>query len=529
MKSSPFPVPPQNRWSFLPKASDRWPVAALGLFASILAMRAVAVVPLSQLMIDDGFYYLRIAHNLAWGLGSTWDGLHATNGYHPLWLLCLVPLRRAVPDPDTALAAVFAVETGLLAIAVVLLYLACRRVAGRWISSLAALLWLGVTYRWFFSGMEYALHTVLILAVISVYSRWSSRRPSALGGLLAVAFLARIDTLLLAGVLAIAGLVSASLETNKSTWLLKLLAPLALVVTGYIALNLMFFGHPLPVSGVVKGDWSRYLLHHDALFVRHGFWVSKAANWLWPTRLALGAWSLTLAAGTVGIAVVAGVAARWFRGNGLDVALRPLAPFIVFSLLSFLTYATVYHGLWSTSAWYFAIQPILAALLLASLAERAAHGLAKPKAVASLVAIAMALAGARLFAGIGQAQPPEGHGIQPVLAALATLPEDAALASWNGGAMAYLSGREVIALDGLANSWDYARSHRHDLCAYWRATGVTHLVDAFRFIEGRPANSVYPGDPGYSSYADCADRLKVVWTAEPSTAVVRMAILELTE
>ncbi len=35
--------------------------------------------------IDDTFYYTRIAEHIAAGHGSTYDGMEATNGYHPLW------------------------------------------------------------------------------------------------------------------------------------------------------------------------------------------------------------------------------------------------------------------------------------------------------------------------------------------------------------------------------------------------------------------------------------------------------------
>ena len=38
---------------------------------------------------DDFFYYAQVARHLAQGAGSTFDGIHRTNGYHPLWLLCL--------------------------------------------------------------------------------------------------------------------------------------------------------------------------------------------------------------------------------------------------------------------------------------------------------------------------------------------------------------------------------------------------------------------------------------------------------
>jgi len=46
---------------------------------------------------DDSFFYIKTANNLAKGLGSTFDGINLTNGYHPLYFICLVILF-ALPD-----------------------------------------------------------------------------------------------------------------------------------------------------------------------------------------------------------------------------------------------------------------------------------------------------------------------------------------------------------------------------------------------------------------------------------------------
>ena len=43
---------------------------------------------------DDFFYYAKAAHNLAFHGVSTFDGVHPTNGYHPLWMLVLTGLSR---------------------------------------------------------------------------------------------------------------------------------------------------------------------------------------------------------------------------------------------------------------------------------------------------------------------------------------------------------------------------------------------------------------------------------------------------
>lgn len=48
--------------------------------------------PLNNLFIyflDDSYFYLKIAQNIALGFGSTFDRVNLTNGYHPLWLILL--------------------------------------------------------------------------------------------------------------------------------------------------------------------------------------------------------------------------------------------------------------------------------------------------------------------------------------------------------------------------------------------------------------------------------------------------------
>src|SRR5262245_13750371 len=71
--------------------ADGWIVLGLaGYSLGVTAWLLANVTPL--LVVDDGFYYFKIAQNLARGAGSSFDGINPTNGYHPLWLLCLVPV-----------------------------------------------------------------------------------------------------------------------------------------------------------------------------------------------------------------------------------------------------------------------------------------------------------------------------------------------------------------------------------------------------------------------------------------------------
>src|SRR5262245_53677693 len=133
--------------------SDRWIV--LSLMGYSLAVLVTLLVLGVQLTDDDGFYYFRIAQHLALGHGSTFDGIHVTNGYHPLWLLCLTPIFWLAPAPEAALLLGTIVQGILAAAAVGLLYAIARLAYGQLAAILGTLLWMLLTYRESLTGLEY--------------------------------------------------------------------------------------------------------------------------------------------------------------------------------------------------------------------------------------------------------------------------------------------------------------------------------------------------------------------------------------
>ncbi len=56
----------------------------------------VALAPEGRLLnwykTDDAFYYFKVAQNISEGRGITFDGLSATNGFHPLWMAICIPI-----------------------------------------------------------------------------------------------------------------------------------------------------------------------------------------------------------------------------------------------------------------------------------------------------------------------------------------------------------------------------------------------------------------------------------------------------
>ncbi|HEX8217579.1 MAG TPA: hypothetical protein VF914_00050 [Chloroflexia bacterium] len=152
-------------------------------------------------MPDDAFYYFQTARHIAAGDGSTFDGLHPTNGYHPLWMLALVPFSMIAPDPATftRLALTLCILFGLLSAA--LLYLLLRRLTPSWwIPPLGAGLYFlnsqAIVSN--LNGLETSLSTLFFVAALYLtmragQERQATRQAMLLGLCLGLLFLARTD------------------------------------------------------------------------------------------------------------------------------------------------------------------------------------------------------------------------------------------------------------------------------------------------------------------------------------------------
>lgn len=150
---------------------------------------------------DDAFYYLQTARHIAAGDGSTFDGLHPTNGYHPLWMLTLVPFSVIAQDlvAFTRLALVLSILCGLLSAA--LLHLLLRRLTTAWwIPPLGAGLYFlnsqAIVSN--LNGLETSLSTLFFVASAYLTVRAGQERQTTgqavlLGLCLGLLFLARTD------------------------------------------------------------------------------------------------------------------------------------------------------------------------------------------------------------------------------------------------------------------------------------------------------------------------------------------------
>ena len=259
--------------------ADRTAISGPGLLARIDSLRphigfiTLGLIVLTQLWIvstpwrthgnllqyteDDFFFYLKIAQNLAAGRGSTFDGVHYTNGYHPLWLLALTALSGLTTS--TAVAIAFVAVTSLCA--TVFTYRALELLLSdfgldEFLLSAIVLLACTLAIRIFLDGMETTLAIPLMLASMLYVQRGlhdgSFREGLILGLLLSFTGLARLDSLiwsaLLLGALAWSRESRSFLTVAFLTGLAVGFVPVAI----YFGVNIHYFGTLLPVSGTAK-------------------------------------------------------------------------------------------------------------------------------------------------------------------------------------------------------------------------------------------------------------------------------------
>ena len=90
---------------------------------------------------DDAFYYFKTAQNIVEGHGVTFDGIARTNGFHPLWMIILLPIfTLARFDLILPLRLVIILQVMLGLGSALILYQLGRSLCSRWVSFLMALI-----------------------------------------------------------------------------------------------------------------------------------------------------------------------------------------------------------------------------------------------------------------------------------------------------------------------------------------------------------------------------------------------------
>jgi hypothetical protein len=447
-------------------------VAVLTATFGLAFRAAVIALPTETLtaryLADDYFYYLGVAANLADGNGSSFDGgVTRTNGYQPLFLWSLVATFLSGAGRTGAIHVGLALQAIAAAVAALLAFHCLFVRDARWAGAAAAGL---LSLNLFFvlptlTGFEMAFALAAMLLALAAWDR--NCHPFLVGLLCGFSVLARVDTLVMAGVFAVA------MATQRRLGDIARFTLGVALVAGPVALwNAIAFGHPLPDSGVIKAHYrgvGAILQAASAvgLAVPRILLPGRVVDWCLSVA-PLAIWLLAAI-----ILLICGRAA-WRRENRVLGALA-----VGFALPYIALIDPQETG--ALVRYFYPVWAILAMLMARSF---------RPAAVALLVVI-HAL-DVTVYARWDRATLPapsfvgSAHVLAPAVIER-TVPPGQLVGSFDAGALGYFSPRPVINLDGLANHEivELRRTCRvpYEACLreYLRAKGISVLAGGTGF------------------------------------------------
>ncbi|MDP8256050.1 MAG: glycosyltransferase family 39 protein [Candidatus Alcyoniella australis] len=448
-------------------------------------------------LADDAFYYFQIARNIVNGVGPTFDGSVATNGFHPVYMALLLPLFAIWPEGGDApvRAAMLLLAAAWLATAVPL-YLIGRELCGRAAGLFAALMFCLSPYTAVISGM--GVESPLAVLVMAWAAYWQLTRVRAqpdaplkrvvvLGALLGLAMLCRTDSGLICVVLGLDLLWSMrSRPTRALRNALVCAATAGLVFAPWPLWSYIVLGHAGQDSGSALLVLTRHELANSGMEV--GSYATLKLREALNMHLLrfLGFSTRAQALGLWGVLAVAAIVARIVRGPSGRAPGRGAFIFVG-ALAIWLFYAAIF---WSQRFWYHGHTLFALSLLLGLLACRMRDLFSARRTSAALVLIAVLLAG-----WTPTALAIWKNGVQPWQSRYYQAAQDLGadriegvdphepLGAFNSGIYAYVSGREVVNLDGVVNREARDALAQGRLDQYLRQRRIDLIIDHAELIQ----------------------------------------------
>jgi 4-amino-4-deoxy-L-arabinose transferase-like glycosyltransferase len=519
--------------SALPGDGSRRPArlivgALLGLLLAIQVSQGVRVASLPPIqlvswnvIIDDGFYYLQVARNLARGHGSTFDRVSRTNGYQPLWAAMLVPIFWFCDDAAVGLRAAIVLATLLGAASVLLVFVGLQRLVGLGAALLACAVLVANPY--FLQILQGGLETpALFFCLAGLLAFWAYRGERVLAGerwpclqlgaILGLIVLARTDVALgllpFGLVLLLAGPGSAWARLRRA---LLVAGPAAALLAPFSLWSLITQGSPVPVSGLVKRWVAATFTPTRELWYATEQWrgLTRTLHLLaWPHRvsapelLAQVAPALKYPAALLAFLALRLAWSRRARANRLSWLLAGAAAtgLTLHALYLFFIYRSTghwnYHYFFPAALLFTLVAAVAAPLLVADLGLLVDRLLLRGRLRAGFAALAAALTlpavAALVHRGLGDFElhmhelrkpPAESFRKSRWDAAehMRSFPQDEVFGSWWAGTLGYLSDRRVMNLDGVVNSGAFFRDvlRTNSVPRWLQQRPVPHLVDFF--------------------------------------------------
>lgn len=241
--------------------------------------------------LDDAYFYLTIARNLAMGMGSTFDGLSQTNGYQPLWMSVLVVAFKVTGAVSSTggIQLAFALAGLCVVGGALVLSRLVDRLGGSPLVRIASVLGVfSVSGFWFF-GLEAQLNVLVAAAFFTaLWTRWESLAvPTTNARMaawpLALASTAMVLTRLDLFVWVTPVLFALAVARHRGGWSRARVVRAALVEQGvplvcvlaYLAMNKRVFGVWMPISAMLRSKSPGVSL--DAAWLHSGIELATLA------------------------------------------------------------------------------------------------------------------------------------------------------------------------------------------------------------------------------------------------------------
>lgn len=458
-------------------------VLVVTLMLMCLALVTVSVRPVRVLLVqpfmEDTYYALSVARNLASGHGLTIDGTQWTNGFQPLFTFVESVAFVLPTETSTSLRVILLIQAAMLLAAAGLLgiivrnFLGSQTPAGKAGLVVAPILFLGslFTINTGLNGLETGPLMLGYAGTCWAFQRYGAstpRRAVALGALFGLLILTRID----AAVVVIALLIAVWRAFGVTRALIS--AVLAVGVSApWFLYNVLVFGSLMPSSGTAQTEIAlnaeRVTQMLEALSV-------VLMPWL-PLSTFDKEWSIVLRLGLA--AVVACVlwrtgAFRALNGTSLRIAQFAgafLAGYVVLACY----YATTSFAIWFYGR-YLAPLTLLSAGCLALLISRSFNRLL------AIMTGAIGLLGVAACLGLWTTTVYPGNPMYTDQLALveATVPRGQLVAAKQTGTLGFFRER-IINLDGKVNP--QAIEFRDNLPGLLERSRVNWLCDYPTFIQ----------------------------------------------
>jgi hypothetical protein len=434
------------------------------LFADIRAI--VRFVP------DDAAYYFRISENIAAGKGSTFDGIHPTNGYQPLWLIFLIPISRVFHGPPEVMTRIYLIyQTIILLCAGWLFWLAHSKLFPGRVLLFNAVLFAFLVFYLSVNGMESGV-LVLTLGLLyytayklEVFARAGAGGTLLFGTLVGFAMLARLDVVFLGASIVGYCLLRASLRPQERRfWLSKsihVFLGATIVCLPYLIYNLHYFGSYAPISAILKSSFP-----HPSFDIERLWRMARPPAAFGVLAFGYAIWALI----------------GFFHGSGRNNFFRACLTILAVAVSLHFVNCVLFMK-WGVFKWHFIPYSLFATFVISEPLARLLRG-AKALEHKRLLLTAATLAFVGVSGGIVYktwlVSYDKSFHVHAYTAALwareKTQPSDV-FAMKDTGTFGYFSERSVINLDGVVNNLafqDVLRSGR--LGAYLEDNGVKYLV-----------------------------------------------------